>query len=413
MRSVEVSDERERAEVRQALTTGQPALVRRPRCCCGRACARAARAAGEPLASRRRQRRARSGGSTSRRARARAACSLVGWIVVASSMAVQRSAAGRWRLGPRRRRWPRRSPAPTRPSAAYLTDATLNALIGELRGASGKLRVEDQSRRARRSTRIRSPKAPTLRVEAAERRAARTRRRARESGGSPSRSARRIKPISDFSLIAVHPRSREAERAASACTTSATGRARRAATSRRRRRRRPTRYLPPSGFIEVTQQNADTRVSEHFQAARLPHARSAERVAQVPRARDAERGQAGARAAATSRSAASTCRGVTVMSGFRTPQYNEGGGDPRGPRRPEPAHVRRRGGHLHRQQSQRRDGRPQSRREDQHRATAGSMQQARGPGGGGASRAGRGCRRLSGCVWARTFHTHRLASSAA
>ena len=51
--------------------------------------------------------------------------------------------------------------------------------------------------------------------------------------------------------------------------------------------------------------------------------------------------------------------GVKVMSGFRTPQYNEGGGNTRRPSRPQPSHVRRRVGHLHRQQPRRCDGRPQ------------------------------------------------------
>lgn len=84
-------------------------------------------------------------------------------------------------------------------------------------------------------------------------------------------------------------------------------------------------YAPPSGFIEVTKQNADTRVSEHFKLRDFlthdqPNVWPKYLVLQ-PKLIDklelvlsdlASRGV--------------DVSGVRVMSGFRTPQYNVGGG---------------------------------------------------------------------------------------
>lgn len=88
-------------------------------------------------------------------------------------------------------------------------------------------------------------------------------------------------------------------------------------------------YTPPSGFIEVTQQNADTRLSDHFKIRDfLTHdqqnvwpkyvvinLRLVDKLELVL----AELKSRGVRTS-----------GVKVMSGFRTPQYNRSGGDPRG-----------------------------------------------------------------------------------
>lgn len=88
-------------------------------------------------------------------------------------------------------------------------------------------------------------------------------------------------------------------------------------------------YSPPSGFIEVTRDNADTPLSEHFRIRNfLTHDQQdvwpkyvwvslklvdkLELVLDDLRARGIDPG------------------GVHVLSGFRTPQYNRGGGDPRG-----------------------------------------------------------------------------------
>lgn len=88
-------------------------------------------------------------------------------------------------------------------------------------------------------------------------------------------------------------------------------------------------YDPPSGFIEVTRDNADTRLSEHFRIRDfLTHDQqdvwpkyvwvSLKLIDKMELVLD------------DLKSRGIDPDGVRVMSGFRTPQYNVGGGDPRG-----------------------------------------------------------------------------------
>jgi hypothetical protein len=89
------------------------------------------------------------------------------------------------------------------------------------------------------------------------------------------------------------------------------------------------KYTPPEEFIEVTPDNADTKLSAHFRvrdfltkdqkavwpkyvAVNLTLIDKLELVVADLKARGID------------------ASGVRVMSGFRTPQYNKGGGDPRG-----------------------------------------------------------------------------------
>ena len=209
------------------------------------------------------------------------------------------------------------------PTAAYVTDATLMALSGELRGASGKLRA-----------RISPVGAP---VEADSLPAgAHLQLDAPDAGGSAAAPragiwkvavaiGNAIKPITDFSLISIHPRSEKRNGRVGLYyignwpgETGGRVSAPRAAPA--------TRYQPPSGFIEVTPQNADTRVSEHFklrdflthdQANVWPkylvlELRNVDKL-ELVLADLASRGV--------------NVSGVKVMSGFRTPQYNAGGGN--------------------------------------------------------------------------------------
>jgi hypothetical protein len=88
-------------------------------------------------------------------------------------------------------------------------------------------------------------------------------------------------------------------------------------------------YAPPSGFIEVTPQNEDTRLSDHFVLKEfLPHDQPnvwPKYIVLDMKLLDKDElvledlAQHGI-----------NISGVRVMSGFRTPQYNAGGGDPRG-----------------------------------------------------------------------------------
>jgi uncharacterized protein YcbK (DUF882 family) len=95
-----------------------------------------------------------------------------------------------------------------------------------------------------------------------------------------------------------------------------------------RRESRP-RYAPPSGFIEVTRENQATQLSDHFRLRDfLPHDQQnvwPKYVVVDTRLLDKME-----LVLADLRTRGVKTAGVRVMSGFRTPQYNSGGGDPRG-----------------------------------------------------------------------------------
>jgi uncharacterized protein YcbK (DUF882 family) len=208
------------------------------------------------------------------------------------------------------------------PSAAYLTDATLNALSGELRGASGTLQAK-----------IRLAGAPIGGDSVAG--GARLRVESPDSSGSnaaPTAGIWRVaaavgnalKPIADFSLISLRPRSaKQNGRVGLYYVGNWPGEN---GPLHAPSKAPAARYQPPSGFIEVTQENADTRVSEHFKLRDfLTHdqpnvwpkylvleLRNVDKLELV--LSDLE--QHGI-----------DVSGVTVLSGFRTPQYNRGGGN--------------------------------------------------------------------------------------
>lgn len=211
------------------------------------------------------------------------------------------------------------------PSAAYLTDATLNALVGDLRGSSGKLRAEviapgekvSDTTVGGATLRVASPGTSGSDV-------------APHSGIFRLLAAigSALKPVGDFSVIGLVPSSQKrngkvglyyvgnwpGEKGGKVNAPS---------------KAPPDRYQPPSGFIEVTKANADTRVSEHFrlrdflthdQANVWPkylvlQMRNVDKL-ELVLSDLAQRGI--------------DVSGVTVMSGFRTPQYNEGGGNTAG-----------------------------------------------------------------------------------
>ena len=209
------------------------------------------------------------------------------------------------------------------PTAAYLTDAALMALTGELRGESGKLRAQISPV----GTPLQADSLPAgahLQLETPD---------ASGSDAAPRAGiwklavaiGNAIKPISDFSLISIHPRSEKQNGRVGLYyignwpgETGGRVSAPKAAPA--------TRYQPPSGFIEVTPQNAGTRVSEHFtlrdflthdQANVWPkylvlELRNVDKL-ELVLADLASRGV--------------DVSGVKVMSGFRTPQYNKGGGN--------------------------------------------------------------------------------------
>jgi uncharacterized protein YcbK (DUF882 family) len=208
------------------------------------------------------------------------------------------------------------------PNAAYLTDASLNAIAGKLRGASGKLRAQIVPAGAPLEAEA-LPEGAELRAQQAE---------SEQTTAAPRAGIWRvavavgsaIKPITDFNVISMRPRSEKRNgRVGLYYIGNWPGESGRVTAPKKAP---ADRYRPPSGFIEVTQQNADTRVSEHFrlrdflthdQASVWPkflvlEMRNVDKLELV--LNDLE-------------SRGVNVSGVRVMSGFRTPQYNKGGGN--------------------------------------------------------------------------------------
>ena len=215
---------------------------------------------------------------------------------------------------------------PDGPTTAYLTDATLRAVTGELRGASGKLRAQIGPP----GTPIGTDSLPAgahLEVETPS---------AEGSSAAPRAGiwkvavavGNAIKPITDFSVISIHPRSEKQNGRVGLYYIGnwpgeSGGRvsAPKAAPA--------TRYQPPSGFIEVTPENADTKVSEHFKLRDFlthdqPNVWPKYLVLELRNVDKLEL------VLSDLASHGVDVSGVKVMSGFRTPQYNKGGGDPTG-----------------------------------------------------------------------------------
>ena len=211
------------------------------------------------------------------------------------------------------------------PTAAYLTDASLNALTGELRGASGKLRADIRPAGAAIASGS-TPDGATLTVAESE----------TSGGGGGSAVAPKagiwklavaignvVKPISGFSLISMRPRSdKQNGRVGLYYIGNWPGETGPVSAPRKAP---PSRYQPPSGFIEVTRENADTRLSEHFKLRDFlthdqPNVWPKYLVIEIRNVDKLELilNDLSAQGIIVS--------GVKVMSGFRTPQYNRGGG---------------------------------------------------------------------------------------
>ena len=209
------------------------------------------------------------------------------------------------------------------PNAAYLTDAALSALA-PLRGESGRLRVA-----------LRTPGevvGDSARGDDAH---------VTVSGGevaAPSESApaqpgifrvavaigNALRPIADFNVISLVPfSSKERGRIGTYFVGNWPGERGRAPSSG------GVTYMPPRGFIEVTLQNRDTHVSEHFRLRDFltkdqPNVWPKYLVLEPKLLDKLELVLADLRARGID------TKGVTVMSGFRTPNYNASGGDTRG-----------------------------------------------------------------------------------
>ena len=207
------------------------------------------------------------------------------------------------------------------PSAAYLTDLALG-LVAPARGESGRLRarVEDPGAPLSRDTLPAGTVATFSTGHAAESTAVLA---------APKRSGvwslalavgNAIRPVADFSLITLKPAS---EKRAGKIGLYYIGNWPSARTSG------GVKYQPPKGFIEVTREQQNTLLSDHFRLKDFfPHDQAnvwPKYIVVEMKLVDklelilAELEKQGIPTA-----------GVKVMSGFRTPQYNSGVGDTRG-----------------------------------------------------------------------------------
>jgi uncharacterized protein YcbK (DUF882 family) len=206
------------------------------------------------------------------------------------------------------------------PNIAYLTDASLRAIVGSLRGSSGKLRAE-----------IRPAGSPIADSSTGDVALVAEDARTHRTDDTPDAGVWRlalaagnaIRPISDFSVIALHPLGEKRNgRVGLYYLGNWPGEHGKVSAPKKAP---PERYRPPSGFIEVTRDNAGTQVSEHFtlrdflthdQANVWPkylvlEMRNVDKLELVLNDLQAH---------------GVDVSGVRVMSGFRTPQYNKGGG---------------------------------------------------------------------------------------
>lgn len=211
-------------------------------------------------------------------------------------------------------------------SAAFLTQAVLQALV-PLRGESGKIRAHIQPAGATTADSL--PGGASLEYHGVGVDSAATRADSRPSGvwRMAVRVGTALKPVADLRVITMRPfTDKRGGRIGLYYIGSWPGERNR--TSRTRARNAPT-YDLPAGFIEVTRENQDTYVSEHF---RLRDFLTKDQFDVWPKylvlrpelidklelvlSDLAQRGI--------------EVREVRVLSGFRTPRYNTSGGDPRG-----------------------------------------------------------------------------------
>jgi len=212
------------------------------------------------------------------------------------------------------------------PSVAYLTDAALTALAAPARGESGKLRVRIQQP-GTPITPILADTLPSGAVATFSSGAAAESTSKFVAPGRPGiwslalKVGNAIKPLADFSVITLRP-----------ATEKRSGRLGLYYIGNwpaARRGRPGVSYDPPNGFIEITPQNQNTQLSDHFKLKDfLPH--DQQNVWPKYIVVDMKLVDKDELVLQDLKEHGINPNGVRVMSGFRTPQYNSGGGDPRG-----------------------------------------------------------------------------------
>jgi hypothetical protein len=212
------------------------------------------------------------------------------------------------------------------PSVAYLTDAALTALAAPARGESGKLRVRIQQP-GTPITPILADTLPTGAVTTFSYGAAAESTSKAIAPARPGiwslalRVGNAIKPLADFSVITLRP---AAEKRSGRLGLYYIGN-----WPAARKGRPGVSYEPPGGFIEVTPQNQNTQLSEHFKLKDfLPHDQQGIWPKYI--VVDMKLVDKDELVLQDLKEHGINPNGVRVLSGFRTPQYNAGGGDPRG-----------------------------------------------------------------------------------
>ncbi|MEO8909600.1 MAG: hypothetical protein ABI408_05165 [Gemmatimonadaceae bacterium] len=211
-------------------------------------------------------------------------------------------------------------------SVAYLTDAALTALSAPARGESGKLMVRIQQP----GTPITPILADTLSPGTIATFSSAAAAESTSTFVAPQRPGiwslalkigSAIKPLADFSVITVRP-----------ATEKRSGRLGLYYIGNwptARKGRPGVSYDPPSGFIEVTPQNQNTQLSEHFKLKDfLPH--DQQNVWPKYIVVDLKLIDKDELVLQDLKEHGINPAGVRVLSGFRSPQYNKRGGDPSG-----------------------------------------------------------------------------------
>jgi uncharacterized protein YcbK (DUF882 family) len=209
------------------------------------------------------------------------------------------------------------------PSVAYLTDAALAALSAPARGESGKLRVRIQQP----GTPISPILADTLPHGAVATFSSGTSAESISGDAAPRKAGiwnlalkmgNAIKPLADFSIITLRP---AAEKKGGRLGLYYIGN-----WPAARKGRPGVNYEPPSGFIEVTRETQNTQLSDHFKLRDFfPH--DQQNVWPKYIVVDTKLIDKLELVLSDLQGRGINPRGVRVMSGFRTPQYNSGVGD--------------------------------------------------------------------------------------
>jgi hypothetical protein len=212
------------------------------------------------------------------------------------------------------------------PSVAYLTDAALAALTKPARGESGKLRVRIQQP-GTPITPILGDTLPTGAVAtfssgaASESTATLTAPKHPGIWSLALKIGSAIKPLAGFSVITLRPATEKKGGRLGLYYIGNWPAARKGQPG--------VSYDPPTGFIEVTQQNQNTQLSDHFRLKDFfPH--DQQNVWPKYIVVDMKLIDKDELVLQDLKEHGINPDGVRVMSGFRTPQYNAGGGDPRG-----------------------------------------------------------------------------------